>query len=90
MSTSISNDTTSYSQVEVNSIQACSPSSEMYQRRRGTNVSNPIVTAMLSSNNLSDCTQVKDLLYHCKQNDSSAVICDTAARYFERCYHGGN
>mmetsp|Transcript_11147 Transcript_11147/g.16865 ORF Transcript_11147/g.16865 Transcript_11147/m.16865 type:complete len:87 (-) Transcript_11147:447-707(-) len=58
---------------------------QTYQRRRGSKVTNPVITAMLSSNNLSDCAQVKDLLYHCKENDSSAVICQTAARYLDKC-----
>lgn len=59
---------------------------QMYRGRRGSKVANPVVTAMLKNNNLSDCGQVKDLLHHCRENDSNAVICETAARYFESCY----
>lgn len=66
-------------------VQACSPVKPLYQNRRGSRISNPIVSAMLSSNNLSDCNQIRDLLHHCKQNNSSAVICHTAELYFERC-----
>mmetsp|Transcript_15483 Transcript_15483/g.18874 ORF Transcript_15483/g.18874 Transcript_15483/m.18874 type:complete len:94 (+) Transcript_15483:154-435(+) len=65
-------------------IQACSPA-QTYQNRRGSTITNPVVTAMLSSNNLGDCVQVEDLLRHCLKNDSRASICDTAAKYFETC-----
>lgn len=56
-------------------------------RRRGSNISNPIVSAMLSSNLMNDCDQVREMFHQCKRsgNHNESIICDTAKRYFESC-----
>ena len=57
--------------------------------RRGTNVSNPVVSAMLGSNLLSNCNDVKDMFDQCNKYDfgkrQRPMICDTAERYYEAC-----
>ena len=57
--------------------------------RRGTNVSNPVVSAMLGSNILSNCNDVKDMFAQCNRYDlgkrQRPMICDTAERYYEAC-----
>lgn len=78
------------STVPTKEVLACSPKSQStHPNRRGSKLSNPVVAAMLSSNNLSDCGQVRDMLNHCVENKSNAVICETAAMYFVRCLPGG-
>lgn len=59
-----------------------SGSSVTYQTRRSTNFSNPVVQAMLSSNIMNDCSQVKDMFYQCSESKKDSIICDTAQRYF--------
>jgi len=54
-------------------------------KMRKTRVNNPIISAMLSSNNLGNCGEVRDLLAHCEESKSSSIVCDTAARYHEIC-----
>ena len=89
MPESISSNSAALFSFEVDGIETNVPKKRIYQHRRGSKVANPVVSAILSSNNLDDCIQVKDLLQTCSANESKAAICKTAAWYFERC-HGEN
>mmetsp|Transcript_1921 Transcript_1921/g.4595 ORF Transcript_1921/g.4595 Transcript_1921/m.4595 type:complete len:120 (-) Transcript_1921:332-691(-) len=57
--------------------------STMLQYRKSRH--NPVVAAMLSSNMMRDCHQVRDMFVECMSHDSSASICDTAKNYFVQC-----
>mmetsp|Transcript_20188 Transcript_20188/g.19434 ORF Transcript_20188/g.19434 Transcript_20188/m.19434 type:complete len:87 (-) Transcript_20188:354-614(-) len=59
-------------------------------RRQASKISNPVVLAMLNSNNLGDCVQVKDLYMQCVESGSSSALCDTASQYFVNCSRGEN
>ena len=59
-----------------------------YRRRRGSKISNPVVTAMLNSNLMNDCTQVHDMFNQCTLSGGDSRICDTARTYFESCKTG--
>ena len=63
---------------------------ERGRRRRGDSFSqNPVVSAMLSSNNMNDCYQVRDLYSTCDQaranGSSPSMICEAAIKYFVSC-----
>jgi hypothetical protein len=60
-----------------------------YERRTTSKISNPVVVAMLNSNIMGDCSQVRDMFYQCKASDGQSIICDTAMKYFERCTPSG-
>mmetsp|Transcript_30939 Transcript_30939/g.66972 ORF Transcript_30939/g.66972 Transcript_30939/m.66972 type:complete len:110 (+) Transcript_30939:83-412(+) len=73
------------------SLSSASPTrrQQMTNIRRGTRSRNPIVSAMLSSNNMTDCHQVKDLYSKCQDDgsrSSSMMICDTAQKLFVSCH----
>ena len=55
------------------------------QRRHRTKYSNPVVQAMLDSNNLGDCYQVQDLYTRCVESGSSSALCHTASQYLRNC-----
>mmetsp|Transcript_19705 Transcript_19705/g.29012 ORF Transcript_19705/g.29012 Transcript_19705/m.29012 type:complete len:80 (+) Transcript_19705:196-435(+) len=48
---------------------------------------NHVVAAMLSSNNMRDCVQVRDMYVQCIRSDGlkRSMICDAASRYFMNC-----
>jgi hypothetical protein len=58
-------------------------------RRTATITNNPVVAAMLSSNTLRDCHQVRDMYDQCMLADSSSTICSTAKNYYLRCSTSG-
>mmetsp|Transcript_8661 Transcript_8661/g.16651 ORF Transcript_8661/g.16651 Transcript_8661/m.16651 type:complete len:96 (-) Transcript_8661:208-495(-) len=54
--------------------------------RRSMTVYHPVVSSMLFSNTLRDCSQVKDMLRHCMDNDGeNSFMCQTATRYASFC-----
>lgn len=59
---------------------------EVLLNKRGSNLKNPVISAMLSSNMMDDCIQVKDMLNHCMISQSDSVICSTAERYANLCF----
>mmetsp|Transcript_26902 Transcript_26902/g.41191 ORF Transcript_26902/g.41191 Transcript_26902/m.41191 type:complete len:83 (-) Transcript_26902:252-500(-) len=64
----------------------CSPAVQTYQQRRGSKISNPVISAMLSHNVMRDCTQVTDMFNQCKlNNEDPSIICETAKKYYETC-----
>lgn len=52
-----------------------------------TTSKNPVVVAMLNSNNMRDCQQIRDMYLQCTSSESvdRSVICDAASRYFVKC-----
>ena len=59
------------------------------KNRRGSNMANPVVAAMLGSNLLNNCRQVQDMYAHCQRSHTSSSICDTAEQYMETCINAG-
>jgi hypothetical protein len=47
----------------------------------------PSVVAMLSSNRMRDCTEIRDMYMHCAESKkgSESRICETARKYFVNC-----
>lgn len=59
------------------------------KNRRGSNMANPVVAAMLGSNMLNNCRQVQDMYAHCQLSHTTTSICDTAVQYMEICISNG-
>jgi hypothetical protein len=68
------------------SFTACSP---VIITKRGSNLSNPVVAAMLNSNMMNDCNQVREMFDHCMLTKNESALCSTAERYASLCF-GGN
>jgi hypothetical protein len=58
-----------------------------YNKRRGSNIANPVISAMLNSNTMNNCAEVKDMFLQCKSSGryNESIICDTAMRYYASC-----
>jgi hypothetical protein len=67
------------------SFTACSP---VTITKRGSNLSNPVVAAMLNSNMMNDCNQVREMLDHCMLTRNESALCSTAVRYARLCFGG--
>ena len=46
---------------------------------------NSVVSAMLASNSLRDCTQVNDMVTKCLVGKEESFMCNTAHRYLAKC-----
>lgn len=46
---------------------------------------NSVVSAMLVSNSLRDCSQVEDMVTKCVAGKEKSYMCSTAQRYFTQC-----
>ena len=56
-------------------------------KRRGINIANPVISAMLNSNTMNNCDEVRDMFLQCESSGryNESIICDTAMRYFASC-----
>uniref|UniRef100_A0A7S0AI67 Uncharacterized protein n=1 Tax=Minutocellus polymorphus TaxID=265543 RepID=A0A7S0AI67_9STRA len=68
--------------------------------RRGTRITNPIFYSMISSNNMTDCLEIRDLYakcsdvesfvtdskYHHSSPQQPPIICETAHKLFVSCH----
>lgn len=50
---------------------------------------NPTVAAMLRSNMMRDCGQVREMYNHCIDSKAESTICNTAKHYFASCATAG-
>mmetsp|Transcript_22109 Transcript_22109/g.30762 ORF Transcript_22109/g.30762 Transcript_22109/m.30762 type:complete len:97 (-) Transcript_22109:115-405(-) len=48
---------------------------------------NPVVSAILSSNTMKNCHEVRDMYITCVNSKSNSAVCETAKNYFVSCNH---
>ena len=56
-------------------------------KRRGMNIANPVISAMLNSNTMNNCDEVRDMFLRCESSGiyNESIICDTAKSYYASC-----
>lgn len=92
---SLSHRDSSSSLASLSSRDSSSSSSSFSQMPRRTKTSlNPVMSAMLRSNTLRDCHQVRDMISQCQSSgivgpDTDSFVCKTAEKYFLQCTQGG-
>ena len=72
---------------ESNSHSPISPPTPHRSRPTRYTTNNPVVQAMITSNNLRNCREVEEMVFRCMNNkdNESSFVCKTAQRYIGRC-----